>query len=322
MPNVHSKGKQPKGPGSRIHAMPATIRKSAGQAFLDYESPFEWRVLLDYLAARATPGIEAVRGEDYWRTVRVDGCRGIVGISHDAHRRALRVWHTTSLEPVRAQLLAMLRRLFDLDTDTRPIADHLARDPRLAPLVRHRPGVRLPGAANGFELAVRAILGQQVSVRGASTLAGRLAATIGEPLAPSLELPTDMHDLALTHLAPTAARLADATVDEIARIGLPRARASTLMHVARAMADGRLGDLAPGPDAEEVAGRLLELPGIGPWTSQYIALRALRLQDAFPDSDLGLRRAMGGISAIALRRAAERWRPWRGYAAIHLWTAN
>jgi AraC family transcriptional regulator of adaptative response / DNA-3-methyladenine glycosylase II len=302
--------------------MPATIRKASSQVFLHYASAFEWNTLLGYFAARATPGVEGVRNERYWRTVRVDHRAGVIAVAHDAGRGGLGVWHSASLSPVRAQLRASLRRLFDLDTDPRPIVEHLARDPRLAPLVRQRPGLRVPGAINGFELAVRAILGQQVSVRGASTLAGRLAAAVGEPLPSSLDLPAGARDSGLSHLAPTPARIVEAGVDRIARIGLPRARAATLVHLARAIADGIIGDLAPGDGAEAKAEQLLELPGIGAWTAQYIALRALRLPDAFPESDLGLRKAMGGMSAIALRHAAERWRPWRGYAAIHLWTAK
>jgi AraC family transcriptional regulator of adaptative response / DNA-3-methyladenine glycosylase II len=303
--------------------MPATIRKSSSQAFLDYVTPFEWRAPLEYLSARATPGLEVVRDQVYWRTVRVDDRVGIVGVSHDAERGRLRVWHTASLAPppVRTQLLLSLRRLFDVDTDPRPIVECLSRDPRLVPLVRQRPGLRVPGATSGFDLAVRAILGQQVSVRGATTLAGRLAAAVGEPLPAALDLPPRARMLGLSHVSPSPARLADAGVERIARIGLPRARAATLVHLSRAVAEGAI-DLSPGPGAESVTERLLDLPGIGPWTAQYIALRALRLPDAFPESDLGLRRAMGGMSATELRRAAERWRPWRGYAAIHLWVSS
>ena len=303
--------------------MPATIRKSSSQAFLDYVSPFEWGAPLEYLSARATPGLEIVRDQGYWRTVRIDDRVGIVGVSHDAERGRLRVWHTASLAhpTVRAQLLLSLRRLFDLDTDLRPIVECLSRDARLAPLVRQRPGLRVPGTTSGFDLAVRAILGQQVSVRGATTLAGRLAAAVGEPLPPTLDLPPRARMLGLSHTSPTPARLADAGVERIARIGLPRARAATLVHLSRAVAEGAI-DLSPGPGAESVIERMLELPGIGPWTAQYVALRALRLPDAFPESDLGLRRAMGGMSATELRRAAERWRPWRGYGAIHLWVSS
>lgn len=300
--------------------MPATIRKPPSQSFLDYVTPFEWRASLEYLSARATPGLEVVEDQAYWRTVRVADRVGVVGVFHDAERSRLRVWHTTSLSPVRDQLLLSLRRLFDLDTDPRPIVECLSRDARLAPLVRQRPGLRVPGATSGFDLAVRAILGQQVSVRGATTLAGRLVAAVGEPLPPTLGLPPRARMLPLSHISPTPARLADAGVERIARIGLPRARAATLVHLSRAVAEGAI-DLAPGPGAESVTERMLDLPGIGPWTAQYIALRALRLPDAFPESDLGLRRAMGGVSATELRRAAERWRPWRGYAAIHLWSS-
>jgi AraC family transcriptional regulator, regulatory protein of adaptative response / DNA-3-methyladenine glycosylase II len=294
--------------------MLATVRHRSSSTLIEYRPPFDWPALLGYFVSRATPGVEVVQGGEYWRSVRSGAQVGVVGVSHDPDKRALRVRVSPSLASARAHVNASMRRVFDLDCEPTPMVDHLKRDAHLAPLVRQRPGLRVPGAVDGFELAIRAILGQQVSVRGATTLAGRLAATFGEPIATPLKLP-------LTHVAPSAERLADAGVDRIAAIGLPRARAATLVHLARAVADGAIDLLTPGADRGRIARRLLELPGIGPWTVEYISLRALRDADAFPDSDLGLRRAMGGVSAIELRGAAERWRPWRGYAAIHLWTS-
>jgi AraC family transcriptional regulator of adaptative response / DNA-3-methyladenine glycosylase II len=185
--------------------------------------------------------------------------------------------------------------------------------------------LRVPGAVDGFELALRAVLGQQVSVRGATTLAGRLARLAGEPLdaaARAAGAPA-----ALTHHAPDAARVAGLGAARVAAIGLPAARAAAVVALARAVADGELPELAGAADGVGAAGaaafarRFTGVPGVGPWTAAYVAMRALRWPDAFPDGDLALRRAAGGLTPARLRRAAERWRPWRAYAAVHLWTA-
>jgi AraC family transcriptional regulator of adaptative response / DNA-3-methyladenine glycosylase II len=284
--------------------------------------PYDWPALLAFLAARATPGVEVVDGDRYRRTVRVAGHVGVVSVGPAPRgartaRHALAVEPSPSLRPALGPLLARLRRLLDVDADPGAVGAHLAADPALAPLVRRRPGLRVPGAVDGFELAVRAVLGQQVSVRGATTLAGRLAALVGEPSGGPL-LGT------LTRLAPTPERLADAGVDRVAAVGVPRARAAALVALARAVADGALPELtaaAPAPDHAEAVRRLVALPGIGAWTAEYVAMRALRCPDAFPHGDLALRKATGGVSAAALRRAAERWRPWRAYAAMHLWAS-
>jgi AraC family transcriptional regulator of adaptative response / DNA-3-methyladenine glycosylase II len=179
-------------------------------------------------------------------------------------------------------------------------------------LVERRTGLRVAGAVDGFELALRAVLGQQVSVRGASTLAGRLAALLGERLAPELA------DAALTRLPVTAERLAEASESRVAGVGVPRARARTMIALARAVAEGGL-ELAPGADVARVRAELLAIPGIGEWTAEYVLMRAVRWPDAFPAGDLGLRKAAGGVGAAELRRRAERWRPRRSYAAAHLW---
>jgi AraC family transcriptional regulator, regulatory protein of adaptative response / DNA-3-methyladenine glycosylase II len=287
-------------------------------ASLPYRPPYDWDALLAFLAARATPGVESAADGRYRRTVRVGGHVGTVTVA-PARGDALAVGTSPSLRPALGALLPRLRRLLDLDADPAAIGAHLATDPTLAPLVRRRPGLRVPGTLDGFDLAVRAILGQQVSVRGATTLAGRLAARFGDPvpLAPG----DDASPLAT--LAVTAERLADAGIDGVAGIGLPRARAAALVALARAVADGALPELDdPRPDmSADVARRLAELPGIGPWTAEYVAMRALRDPDAFPDGDLALRRALGDPPPAALRRASDRWRPWRAYAAMHLWAS-
>jgi AraC family transcriptional regulator of adaptative response / DNA-3-methyladenine glycosylase II len=214
-------------------------------------------------------------------------------------------------------IVQRLRRMFDLDADPDAIAEVLSADPRLKRLVAKRPGLRLPSGWDGFEIAVRAILGQQVSVAAARTLAARLAGRFGHPL-PS-PFVAAMPAQGLEHLFPTPDALADA---DLATIGLTRARADTVRAVARAMLDGRV-DFRTERTLEDFAERWVALPGIGPWTAQYIALRALGHPDAFPAEDLVLQRALPNdgsrLTAKALLARAESWRPWRGYAVIQLW---
>ena len=176
--------------------------------------------------------------------------------------------------------------------------------------VKRRPGLRVPGTFDSFELGMRAILGQQISVRGASTIAGRFAERFGEPIETPLAC--------LNRIAPTAKSLCGCPQCPPAGLGLPSARAASLRNLARAVARREI-DLEPGVDPTATVARLVELPGIGPWTAQYIAMRALRWPDAFPAGDLGLMKASQLKSAQALEKAAERWRPWRAYAAMHLW---
>jgi AraC family transcriptional regulator of adaptative response / DNA-3-methyladenine glycosylase II len=226
----------------------------------------------------------------------------------------LRVELFAGLLPVLVPLLARLRRLFDLDADPRVVAEHLGGDPVLGPLVARRRGLRAAGAADGFELALRAVLGQQVTVRGATTLAGRLAQLLAEPLpgAPP----------ALAYLPISADRVAGASLASITGIGLPRARAECVLALSRAVVGGELPELASDGPAEDPAAfgkRLRDLPGIGAWTAEYVMMRALHWPDAFPEGDIALRKAMGGLTPARLRAAAESWRPWRAYAAQHLW---
>jgi AraC family transcriptional regulator of adaptative response / DNA-3-methyladenine glycosylase II len=276
--------------------------------------PFDGRGVLAYLAARALPGVEAVERGVYRRSVACGGERGVISVALAAEGAGVRVTLPAPLVPAAVALTARVRRLFDLDADPAPIRAQLRTDPALAPLLRRRPGVRVPGAFAGFELAVRAVLGQQVSVAGARTLAGRLVASYGEALATP--------EAGVTHLFPDAARLAGA---DLAGIGLPRARAAALRALARAVAEGALdldGGMAPGLVRE----RLLALPGVGPWTADYVALRALAEPDALPTGDLGLRRALSQsdrpLAPNDLDERAKAWRPWRGYAALLLWGAR
>lgn len=196
--------------------------------------------------------------------------------------------------------------MFDLGADPREIAAHLTADPLLAKRIEAMPGLRVPGCWDGFELAIRAILGQQVSVKGATTLAGRLVQTFGT---------TIITGVPLTHLFPTPAALAEA---DVARIGLPKKRAKAISALARAVREGRIVFTSIA-NVEDFQSRLREIPGIGNWTAQYIAMRALSEPDTFPAGDLGLLRAVSLENERELAQHAESWRPWRAYAAMYLW---
>jgi AraC family transcriptional regulator of adaptative response / DNA-3-methyladenine glycosylase II len=277
--------------------------------------PFDGQSLLRFLAARAVPGVETVDGGRYARTIRSPGGAGIIELIPAAagpgHCQVLLRARLTGLRGI-GQVVSRCRRLFDLDADPHAIAAVLAADDVLAPLVAARPGLRVPGAYDGFELAARAVLGQQVSVAAARTLAGRLAARHGTPLATGGPLPPAGP---LTTLFPGPADLADA---DLTGLGLTTGRQRTLHALAAACAAGRLS-LGPGTDPDEAAAVLARLPGIGPWTVAYVLLRAAGDPDAFPGTDLGLRRAMARLGCEPGHD--RRWRPWRAYAAVHLWTA-
>ena len=255
-------------------------------------------------------GIESVRDGTYRRTVRLGTHTGWVVVRHAPVKRALVVDVAHSLTPVLPALLGRLRHLFDLAARPDVIASHLLRDARLAPAVARRPGLRVPGAFDGFELAVRAVLGQQVTVRAATTLAGRFAEAFGDPI----ETPYPE----LSRLTPEAARIAAVSAEAIASLGIVRARATSIVALAREIESGRLHlepAAAPAPTIEH----LVALPGIGPWTAHYIAMRALRWPDAFPKEDVAVRNALGGVRSSEAEGIAEAWRPWRSYATLHLW---
>jgi AraC family transcriptional regulator of adaptative response / DNA-3-methyladenine glycosylase II len=279
---------------------------------LRYRPPYDWEAMLAHLAERAVDGVEQVADGTYRRVVALGGCAGRLEVTHDAARACLVA--TIAFPSVRELpvLVAGVRRVFDLDADVEAIGRHLAGDPRLAPLVARRPGLRSPGAWDPFELAVRAVLAQEVTLVAARGLAARLAAACGEPVAvghPSLRV-----------AFPTPAQVARA---DLACLAVPRARREALRALALAAeADPDL--LRPTGDLASAVARLRALRGVGEWTAQVIALRALREPDAFPAADRGLLRAAAalgvGTSPRALLGAADAWRPWRGYAAQHLWT--
>jgi AraC family transcriptional regulator of adaptative response / DNA-3-methyladenine glycosylase II len=277
---------------------------------LAYRPPLAWPAMLRFLEARAIPGVEQVVDQTYRRTVRVGSLHGWLSVSPVTTGAALHVDLATELAPVLPAILIRLRQLFDLDARPDVIDGHLALDRKLAPLVRKNPGLRVPGAFEGFELCLRALLGQQISVSAASTLAGRVAARLGE------QVTTPWPEL--NRMSPTAESIAASTSAPIAKLGMPQARAECLRTLAQTIARGEL-DLSANIHPTTMIARLQELPGIGPWTAEYIAMRALRWPDAFPAQDLGLLKATGLKTAAALHTAAEPWRPWRSYAALHLW---
>ena len=273
---------------------------------LSYREPLAVEQLFDYLRGRATPGVEEVEGLRYRRTVSSQGTQGILELEAIG---AARIRLRAELEPLDglASIVRRARHMLDLDCDPDAIAEHLGKDPKLRKVVARVPGLRVPGTFDGFELAVRAILGQQVSVRAATTLAGRLAARFGEPLAEP--------NGTLTHRFPTPAALRQA---DVASIGLPVRRAATISDLAREVDDGELV-LDGSADPEETRAALLELPGFGPWTVSYISMRALRDPDAFPRKDLGIKHALERLGIGVDDPRIERWSPWRAYATMYLW---
>ena len=295
----------------------STGHKGEVAILLRYRPPYDWPGVIEFLRARAIPGLETVSRDGYARAIEIAGVHGTVSV-RAAEGNALRATiHFPQLSAL-PTIVARLRRVFDLAADPEVIGAHLAEDPVLAPLVAARPGLRVPGAWDGFELAVRAVLGQQITVSGAATLAGKLVAIYGEPLAngrPSAD--------GLTHVFPCPERL---TVANLAALGMPGARAAALASLAHAVAsDPQI--FGPRRSLEEAIVQLRALPGVGEWTAQYIAMRELREPDAFPAADLGLMRAMTNgkgrrPSPAELLARAERWRPWRAYAAQHLWASG
>jgi AraC family transcriptional regulator of adaptative response / DNA-3-methyladenine glycosylase II len=285
---------------------------------LRYRPPFDWESLLAFLEARAIVGVERVARGTYSRTIVVDGKPGSVHIAHVPKTRALAV--TLRVPSVRSVswMVTRLRRLFDLTADTSTIESHLSRDPVLRRLVEKRPGLRVPGGWDGYELAVRAVLGQQVTVVAARASLGRLCELHGTQVSVGV---TGDPELRLTFPEPRVVARAD-----LRGLGVPESRKRTLVALSEAARrDPNLFEA--GATVEETVARLEALPGVGPWTAAMIALRACREPDAFPAGDAGLlRSSMGAGSSprarVTLDRRAELWRPWRGYAAEHLWAED
>lgn len=294
-------------PQSRTRGTP--VWPGAISLRLPVRKPFDSYVL-DFCSRRLVTGVEESVGDVYRRTLKLPHGPGIaeLGLGDDGVRCNLQLKDVRDLQTA----VQRCRWMLDLDADSQAIGEHLQRDPALAPLVRARPGVRIPGTINGEELAMRAILGQQISVAGALTLAGRLVAEYGKPLtAPDGEL---------THVWPDAGTIAEANLDGI---GMPRARKQALRGMAAALDAGDI-ILSPGADREETYRKLTALSGIGPWTASYISMRALGDPDAFLPTDLGVLKGLSQIGRVSSPKVAveiaERWRPWRSYALQYLWT--
>ncbi len=282
---------------------------------LRVRTPFDAEGLFSFFAARALPGVERISAEEnsYERTFTQGGRAGTMRIT--LRRRGRSLFLSQEIPPwaSRDRLSARAGSLFDLSANPRSIGRVLSCDPLLAPLVARRPGLRVPGAWDPFEIAVRAVLGQQISVAGARTLAGRLVALAGRPLPARIARP------GLTHVFPSPRAVAEA---DLSRVGLPRARAAALQAFARAVADGSFHLAAP-LGLNDFEARLTELPGFGPWTAHVVALRAFGEGDAFPAGDLGLVKALAraGVKKERISARAERWRPYRAYATLHLWAS-
>ncbi|HZP93059.1 MAG TPA: AlkA N-terminal domain-containing protein [Burkholderiales bacterium] len=301
---------------SRYRLNPRELRRTVGRAAqpdalafeLAYRPPYDWEGLCAFLAQRTIGGVEAIEEGRYRRTVRIDEGEtrhvGWIEVRPAGRKPVLRVRVSASLAKAIPALLARVRHLMDLACHPDEVAS------ALGPLAARHPGCRVPGAFDGYEVAVRAILGQQVSVASARTLATRFAERFGASV--------DTPFASLTTLFPAAGDVADVRAGAIARLGVIGARARSILALSKAASSGRVA-LRPGADVETTLAQLEALPGIGDWTAQYIAMRALAWPDAFPASDLGVLRALREKSPKRAAAAAERWRPWRAYAVMHLW---
>jgi AraC family transcriptional regulator, regulatory protein of adaptative response / DNA-3-methyladenine glycosylase II len=269
-----------------------------------YRPPLDWSALLSYLTGRATAGVEAIDSDRYCRTVRLGEQQGWLVVEPIAEKNALRVKLSLSLVPVLLPILARVKAQFDLAADPQQITAHLGI------LALHHPGLRVPGAFDEFEIAVRTILGQQVSIKAATTLMGRFVNAFGDAIATPLPR--------LTHLMPTAEQVAQLDISDLTALGILATRGNSILALAKAIAEGRVV-LTPGGATEEIMTQLQDLPGIGPWTAQYIAMRVLADPDIFLHTDLGVRQALSETNAKRMLAIADPWQPWRSYATHHLW---
>ncbi|WP_394243132.1 AlkA N-terminal domain-containing protein [Halopseudomonas laoshanensis] len=302
---------------------PSSLRRESTNApehsdivlLLPYRPPYDWDAMLDFLQRRAIPGMEQVVAGVYQRTIRIGTDVGAVSVEHVPARNALRVRIGFSRLQSLPLIIDRLRRMFDLKADPEVIQRALSRDPALALMLAARPGLRVAGAWDPFEVAVRAILGQQVTVAAGVTLVSRLVAQLGEPM----EAPTTS---GLTRYFPAPDAF---DPQQIVALGMPRARATAVANLAQACL-AEPGLLERQRDLPHTLERLCALPGIGDWTANYIAMRAMQESDAFLASDVALQRAMAGDDgrpdAKQLLALAEQWRPWRAYAVMHLWAAD
>jgi AraC family transcriptional regulator, regulatory protein of adaptative response / DNA-3-methyladenine glycosylase II len=301
---------------ARYRFTPSDLRRQASDAQpadvltfqLSYRPPLQWDALISFLGRRAIEGVEHIAGARYLRTVHVElGAKrhsGWIAAWPAKRKSAIELQISASLAAAVPAVLARAKRLFDLSCNPAEIAR------ALGPLAAHQPGLRLPGAFDGFELAVRAILGQQITVKAARTLAGRFTAAFGE----TIQTPVP----ALCWLFPSAERVAALKPSDVAAIGVVGVRANAIVSLARAITAGRL-TLDPAAEIPATLDRLRALPGVGEWTAQYVAMRALSWPDAFPHTDYGVLKALGEKDARKVLARASGWQPWRAYAVMHLW---
>jgi AraC family transcriptional regulator of adaptative response / DNA-3-methyladenine glycosylase II len=282
---------------------------------LSYRPPYDWPGILAFLKARELKGVEFVTDEFYARTVHLDGRKGWIRVTQARKKDALMLEFTHELTPVLPALLGRVRDLFDLNARPDVINKHLRKDGILNPLIKAHPGTRVPGAFNGFEMGLRAIIGQQITVKGATTIACRMVESFCERIVtPFTEL---------NYLTPSPAKIAKAGVDQLAKHGIVRSRCRSIIALAQAHVSGDLSlDSGAHHDPNATIERLAELPGIGPWTAHYIAMRALRWPDAFPKEDIAVLNNLGGVKAKQAEEMSQAWRPWRSYAVLHLWKKN
>ncbi|WP_047608895.1 DNA-3-methyladenine glycosylase 2 [Rahnella aquatilis] len=279
--------------------------------FLTYQPPYDWQWMTAFLGARALQGVEQQDGEYYQRTLAVmhngERLTGWLRLRPLPERNSVELEVSASLSPVAENVAAQVRRLLDLDAQPQVIADGLGA------LAENAPGLRLPGCADRFELVVRAILGQLVSVKMAATLATRLTEKWGEPVRTPFA--------ALTHLFPSPAAIGQLTVDDLRGIGVQAKRAACLINIAQAVEEGRL-PLNDINDVQNGIKQLLAMPGIGNWTASYVAMRAWSAPDIFLGGDYLIKQRFPGMTPGKITRYAEVWKPWRTYATLHLWFNN
>jgi AraC family transcriptional regulator of adaptative response / DNA-3-methyladenine glycosylase II len=279
---------------------------------LSYRPPYDWHGILNFLRVRELKGVEWVTDDFYARAVLLGESRGWIRITQAEKKHALMLEFSHSLAPVLPALLNRVRGLFDVNARPEIISGHFAKDKILGPLVKANPGMRVPGAFNGFETGLRAILGQQVTVKSATTVASRFVTAFGEPIVTPFP--------ELNRLTPSAGRVARSGVAKLAKLGIMSARCKSILGLAQAQASGKLSlDSGNHHSPEDTIERLAELPGIGRWTANYIAMRVLRWPDAFPKEDIAVRNNLGGVTAKQAEEMSQAWRPWRSYAVLHIW---
>ena len=276
---------------------------------ISYKSPLNWQHTLHFFGTRAIEPVEWVHSDSYSRTLSIDGNSGILKIRHNPDQQSLSVEIPASLTNSTTNIVRTVGRVFDLEADSKAISGILNKDPSIGKVVKKYPGIRLPGAWSWFEIAMRAVLGQQITVRAARTIAGRIVQKFGTAIGTE------------ARLFPTAEQILDAPLNGF---GIPARRAETLRMLAKATVEKQIPE--PGLPLEEIIRRFCDLPGIGPWTAHYIALRAFGETDVFLPRDVGLRKAAARLigkelTDIELIKYAERWRPWRSYAVLYLWAS-